>query len=217
MLPMGDVALLCCFVWHIALRSMISTEFMGKFFDRSVTEITKPEWTQLVIPSVYVLLNITWWHQSSTVASLIQGWPRVACLDNFVFMAPCVRMAPSTPGSRRESPQKWKEWSTTSIILQKGAFLIPPPLPPPAGGLSELPDRKHAASIHAKKGNERSSAISNVGVATICLVFFNLQPRALLRLKKSEQKNRGQAKIEFSQQQLSFLDFLSHQSSSLTC
>ena len=62
---------------------------------------------------------------SGTVASLI-GWPRVVCLDNFVFMAPCVRMAPSTPGSRRESPQKWKEWSTTSIILQ---ILTPPPAP----------------------------------------------------------------------------------------
>ena len=135
-------------------------------------------------------------------------------MDNFVFMAPCVRMAPSTPGSRRESPQKWKEWSTTSIILQKGAFLIPSPL---AGGLSELPDRKHAASIHAQKWSERSSAISNVGVATICLVFFNLQPKALRRLKKNKQKNRGQAKIEFGQQQLSFVNFLSHQSSSLTC
>ena len=28
-----------------------------------ITEITKPEWTQLVIPSVYVSLNVTKWHQ----------------------------------------------------------------------------------------------------------------------------------------------------------
>ena len=80
-----------------------------------ITEITKPEWTQLLIPSVYVLLNVTKWHTS-----------HLDRLDNFVFMALCVQMAPSTPGSRRESPQKWKEWSTTSIILQKGAFLTSP-------------------------------------------------------------------------------------------
>ena len=150
------------------------------------------------------------WHSSHLDTRLAKS----CMFGQFFFMAPCVRMAPSTPGSRRESPQKWKEWSTTSIILQKGAFLIPSPL---AGGLSELPDRKHAASIHAQKWSDRSSAISNVGVATICLVFFNLQPKALRRLKKNKQKNRGQAKIEFSQQQLSFVNFLSHQSSSLTC
>ena len=63
---------------------------------------------------------------SSGTVSILISWPRVACLDNFGFMAPCVRMAPSTPGSRRESPQKWKEWSTTSIILQNGAFLTSP-------------------------------------------------------------------------------------------
>ena len=113
-------------------------------------------------------------------------------------------MAPSTPGSRRESPQKWKEWSTTSIILQKGAFLIPSPL---AGGLSELPDRKHAASIHAQKWSERSSAISNVGVATICLVFFNLQPRALLRLKKINKKTGGKQKMNLAKNSFPFWIF----------
>ena len=78
-------------------------------------------------------------------------------------------------------------------FFKKGLFLSPL-----AGGLSELPDRKHAASIHAQKGNERSSAISNVGVATICLVFFNLQPRALLRLKKINKKTGGKQKLNLA-------------------
>ena len=71
-----------------------------------------------------------------------------------------------------------------------------PPRPPLAGGLSELPDRKPAASINPQKWNERSSAISNVEIATICLVFFNPQLRALLCFEKKE--NRAQAKLNLA-------------------
>ena len=34
-------------------------DFMGKFFDRSLRSQNLSEWTQLVIPPVYVLLNVT--------------------------------------------------------------------------------------------------------------------------------------------------------------